>query len=103
MRTASRSPKRSVEVTASHAIGGPNGRGRSPTTAFSGAVKTLTPSSGAMPLAPAAVVHRHGARRPGPLADARRAGGSGLGPWGRNPDGRPGTGWRLRGRVGSEG
>src|ERR1700722_772294 len=47
-RTASFSPKIRVEVVASHAIGGPHGRGRSPTMAFSGAVKTLTFSAAVM-------------------------------------------------------
>jgi hypothetical protein len=47
---ASFSPKIRVDVIGSHAIGGPNGRGRSPTTAFSGAVKTLTLSGAVMPV-----------------------------------------------------
>jgi hypothetical protein len=46
--TASFSPKISVEVIGSNAGGGPNGRARSPTIAFSGAVKTLMFSGGDM-------------------------------------------------------
>jgi hypothetical protein len=47
-RTASCSPKINVEVLGSNAGGGPNGRTRSATIAFSGAVKTLTLSAAAM-------------------------------------------------------
>ena len=46
--TASCSPKINVEVLGSNAGGGPNGRTRSATISFSGAVKTLMFSEGDM-------------------------------------------------------
>jgi hypothetical protein len=47
-RTALFSPKINVEVLGSNAGGGPNGRTRSATIGFSGAVKTLMFSAGDM-------------------------------------------------------